>query len=511
MNDDPIDRNKLMTNATGVPVDNDLNSITTGGSMPFTMLQDSNMIEKLAHFNRQTTPERIVHAKGAGAFGTFTVTRNMSKYTCADFLNKVGKKTNVFVRFSTVGGEKGSADAVRDPRGFAVKFYTNQGNYDIVGNNTPVFFIRDAIKFPDFVHTQKRNPQTNLPDPDIFWDFLSLTPESLHQVLILFSDRGTPKNYRAMDGFSSHTFLWYNDKKEYFWVKYHFKSTIGNQTLTAEESEKLSGSDPNSHTRDLFDAIQHKNFPQWKLYVQIMTPKQAEQYQFDPFDITKVWYKKDFPLQEIGVMTLNKNPENFFAEVEQAAFAPSHFVPGIGPSPDRLLQGRLFAYPDAHRWRLGSNNEQIPVNRPVTNATTHNYQRDGNMSVLGNGGALPNYYPNSFNASEPNTKFTPPQAEVDAIIQKHIRPVQDIDFVQPRALYQKVMNDTDRAHLIHNIVIHLGNAKKNLQYRQTALFYKCDPDFGTKISEQLKLDVNKVKNLSAMSQEKRVAATLNNE
>ena len=496
----------VLTTASGCPVDNDLASITTGQGSSYTLLQDSHLIEKLAHFNRERIPERIVHAKGAGAFGTFELTKDMSQYTCAKVFNGVGKKTDIFIRFSTVGGERGSSDSARDPRGFACKFYTEEGNYDIVGNNTPVFFIRDAIKFPDFVHTQKRNPQTNLPDATMFWDFLSLTPESMHQVLILFSDRGTPKNYRTMDGFSSHTFMWYNEKKEYVWVKYHFKSQQGWETMTNEEAEALSGKNPNAATEDLFNSIKEGNFPVWKLCVQIMTNEQAKEYKFDPFDITKVWYHKDFPLIEIGTVTLNRNPENYHADVEQAAFAPSHFVPGIGPSPDRLLQGRLFAYPDAHRWRLGANNEQIPINAPK--CPFHNFQRDGMMTVNGNGGAGPNYWPNTQSNVAPNEKFAPPQIEVQAIIARHERPLEDVDFEQPRQLYQNVMKGEARDHLIHNIVVHLCGALEPIKYRQTALFYKVDPDFGTRVATDLKLDVNRVKELSEMTQEERVKNTM---
>ncbi|OHT15254.1 Catalase [Tritrichomonas foetus] len=494
-----------LTTASGCPVDNDLASMTSGTEMPYTLIQDQNLIEKLAHFNRERIPERPVHAKGAGAFGYFQCTKNMSRFTSADFLSAAGKKTNVFIRFSTVSGERGSADALRDLRGFAVRFYTNQGNYDVVGNNSPIFFIRDAVKFPDFAHSQKRNPQTNLPDPNIFWDFLSLTPESIHQTTMLFSDRGTPKSYRMMDGFGVNTYMWYNKEKEYVWVKYHFRTLLGNQTLTNDEAEELCGKCADSHTKDLFNAIKEGDFPQWKVYVQIMTQKQALQYQFDPFDPTKVWYKADFPLQEIGIITLNKNPENYYNDVELAAFAPSHFVPGVGPSPDKLLQGRLFAYPDSHNWRLGSNNQQIPVNRSKASVNTN--QKDGNMTINGNGGYQPNYWPNSFGTTQPDERFTPPEDEINAVIMKHVQPLQDIDFIQPRCLYKKVMRDVDRDHLISNIVGHLKMAKQNLQYRQTALFFKCDPEYGTRVAEGLGIDVSRVRNLAAMSQEKRVAAT----
>ena len=335
-----VKNKKTLTTNFGKPVEDDQNSITAGDNGPV-LMQDVHLIEKLAHFNRERIPERIVHAKGAGAGGYFEVTKDVTKYTKAKFLSKVGKKTEVFVRFSTVGGEKGSADAERDPRGFAVKFYTEDGNYDLVGNNTPVFFIRDPIKFPDFIHTQKRNPATNTKDANMFWDFLSLTPESIHQVTILFSDRGTPKTYRHMNGFSSHTYKWYNDKGDYYWVKYHFKTDQGIQNLTRDEAEILKGKDPDHATRDLFDAIKRGEYPSWTLEIQIMNPEDAENYRFNPFDVTKVWPHGDYPPIKIGRMVLNRNPENYFAEVEQAAFSPGNFVPGIAASPDKMLQGRL--------------------------------------------------------------------------------------------------------------------------------------------------------------------------
>ena len=449
-----------------------------------------------------------MHAKGAGAGGYFEVTNDLSSYTRADFLSEVGKKTEIFARFSTVGGEKGSADAERDPRGFAVKFYTEEGNYDIVGNNTPVFFIRDAIKFPDFIHTQKKHPQTNLPDPDMFWDFLSLTPESLHQVTILFSDRGTPQDYRHMDGHSSHTYMWYNKNNEYVWVKYHFKTDQGYKTLTAQEAERLKGSDPNHATRDLYQAIEQGEYPTWTVYVQIMTQEQAKQYRFDPFDVTKVWYHADFPLIELGKMVLNRNPDNYYAEVEQAAFAPSSFVPGIGASPDKLLQGRMFAYADAHRYRLGANHLQIPVNMAKHAATMTN-MRDGYMSVDGNGGHQPHYYPNTVpGAPAPNPTFAPPAVEIQAVLDRHTRPTEDVDFIQPGELYRRVLDDMHKEHLVSNIVGHLCGAKQHIQYRQTALFYKADEEYGSRVAAGLELDLERVKQLAAMTQEERVQATL---
>lgn len=501
-------KDEVFRMAQGAPVGSDQESISTGKRDGYTLMQDVHLVEKLAHFNRERIPERVVHAKGAGAHGYFEVTNDLSKYTCAAFLSKVGKKTEMFARFSTVGGERGSADSARDPRGFALKFYTEEGNYDLVGNNIPIFFIRDAIKFPDFIHTQKRDPKSNLKPDDMKWDFWSLTPESLHQVTMLFTDRGTPKDYRHMDGFSSHTYMWHNDNNEYVWVKYHFKTDQGYETLTASEAEKLAGSNPDHATEDLFNAIEKGDYPSWTVSVQIMTKEQAEEYKFHPFDVTQVWYHSDFPLIPLGKMVLNRNPDNYFAEVEQAAFSPGNFVRGVGPSPDKLLQGRLFAYDDAHRYRLGANFHQIPVNRPK-NIEVTNYQRDGYMNVDGNGGSMPNYYPNTVSgAPQPNRSFLPPAVEVDAVITRHLLPTEDLDFVQPGELYRRVLDGTGKDHLISNILSSMKNVtKENIKYRQTALFYKADKDYGTRIAEGLGLNVAKVRELAAMTQEERVAAT----
>lgn len=503
------DKKQVLTTAYGRPVENDQSSVTTGKKVGYGLMQDTYLVEKLAHFTRERIPERVVHAKGAGAFGYFEVTDDISKYTRASFLAEVGKKTELFVRFSTVGGEKGSADSERDPRGFAVKMYTDEGNYDMVGNNTPVFFIRDAIKFPDFVHTQKRNPVTNLKDPDMFWDFLSLTPESIHQVSILFSDRGTPINYRHMHGFSSHSYMFYNKAGEHFWFKWHFVADLGFKTLSAPEAAELSGKDPDSATRDLYQAIERKEYPSWTVYVQIMTPEQAKTSEFDPFDVTKVWFKKDFPLIRVGKMVLNKNPENNFADVEQAAFSPSTLVPGIQPSPDKLLQGRLFAYEDAHRYRLGKNHDMIPVNS-ARGTTAYTNERDGYMNTDGNHGSTANYYPNTVNGIAPTTEIPDvPIIDLDeARIGRHDLEIADVDFLQAGELYRRVLDATGKKNIVSNIVGHLGNAKQHLQYRQTALFYKADVDYGTQIATGLKLDVNKVKELASMSQDARVAATL---
>lgn len=496
---------KTLTNASGAPVSDDQNSITAGERGPI-LIQDVHLLQKLAHFNRERIPERVVHAKGAGAYGTFEVTHDVSKYTRAKFLSKVGKKTEMFIRFSTVGGEKGSADSARDPRGFALKFYTEDGNYDMVGNNTPAFFIRDTIKFPDFIHTQKRHPKTNTPNPDMFWDFLSLTPESIHQVTILFSDRGTPKTFRNMNGYSSHTYMWYNSKGEHVWVQYHFKTEQGIENFTREEAQEMAGKDPDFATRDLFEAIERGDFPSWKLEVQIMTPEHAKDYRFDPFDITKVWPHADFPPIDVGRMTLNKNPESYFDEVEQSAFSPGNFVPGIAASPDKMLQGRLFAYHDTHRHRLGANYEQLPVNRAKA-AKTANYQRDGFMRQNLDNDSFPSYYPNSFEGAEPDPKAAEPPIDVAGMATRHKPAYPQDDFVQAGNLYRDVMTDTDRDHLIGNIVSHLCGAKKRIQLRQCAVFYKADADYGSRVAKGLKLDIKEVKRLASMSQEERAEAT----
>ena len=496
---------KKLTNSFGAPIDNDLNSQTAGEMGPI-LIQDTHLIEKLAHFDRERIPERVVHAKGAGAFGYFEVTNDVTQYTRAKFLSEIGKKTEVCVRFSTVGGEKGSADSERDPRGFAVKFYTEEGNYDFVGNNTPVFFIRDPLKFPDFIHTQKRNPVTNLKDPDMFWDFLSYTPESVHQVTVLFSDRGTPAGYRNMNGYSGHTFKFYNDKGEYYWVKFHFKTEQGAKTLTRQEAARLAGEDPDQATRDLFNAIKNGDYPAWKVYVQIMMPEDADQYRFHPFDITKVWPHSDYPLIPVGRMVLNRNPENYFADVEQAAFSPGTLVPGIGLSPDKMLQGRVFSYPDTHRHRLGTNYHLIPVNSAKA-AKVDNGQRDGHMVTGANSGGSPNYYPNSFGGPEPDSKFTEPGIELSGSVGKFTYNYPQDDFIQAGELYSKVMTDEDRDHLIGNLVGHLSGAQKRFQLRQTALFFKAHPEYGRWVAQGLQLNVDEVEKLAGMSLAERIKAT----
>lgn len=503
------DDQKPMTTSNGAPVENDTHTQTAGWPGP-SLLQDVHFIDKMAHFDREVIPERRVHAKGAGAYGVFEVTHDVTQYTRAKFLSEIGKQTEVFLRFSTVGGERGSADTERDPRGFAVKFYTEEGNYDLVGNNTPVFFIRDPLKFPDFIHTQKRDPRTNLKSPNMMWDFWSLHPESLHQVTILFSDRGTPANYREMHGFGSHTFMWYTDASNYVWVKYHFKARGGFKTMHASEADRLKAVDADHATRDLFDNIESGNFPVWDVFVQIVTPDEARNYKYDIFDVTKTVSQKDFPLIPVGTLTLNRNPENYFAETEQSAFAPSNFVPGIGPSFDKMLQGRLFSYADTHRHRLGANHHLIPVNNPKS-TTVQNYQRDGAMMTGNNGGRSPNYYPNTFSGPQVKADISVPQLAMIGNMGRQEYTHPNSDFEQPGILYREVMTEDKREQLIENIVGALGGAIKRLQYRQSALFYLVDEDYGTRVAKGLNLDLNRVIELSKLSQDERVQATLDDE
>ncbi|MEX0778467.1 MAG: catalase [Balneolales bacterium] len=482
-----------LTTGFGAPVPNNQNSLSAGERGPL-LLQDYFYVEKISHFDRERIPERVVHAKGAGAFGYFETTNDFSKYTKADFLNEVGKKTDVFLRFSTVGGEKGSADAERDPRGFALKFYTGEGNYDIVGNNTPVFFLQDPVKFPDFIHTQKRNPQTNLKDPNMFWDFISLSPETTHQVTILFSDRGTPKTYRHMNGYGSHTFAWINDEGKRFWVKYHFKTAAGIENFTAEEAQKVGGSDPDHATRDLFDHIKGGKDARWNVKVQIMPEEDAKTYRFDPFDVTKVWSHEDYPLQDLGVLVLNRNPENYFAEVEQAAFSPANLVPGVELSPDKMLQGRVYSYPDTQRHRLGPNYHNIPVNCPyAAKAGTQNYQRDGAMRTDGNGGSALNYEPNSFEeAPKEDRSYTEKPMELEGSTDRTAYNYNTDNFVQAGDLY-RLMTDDQKTRLVNNIVGHLGGVTKDeIKVRQICHFFRADVDFGTRIAKGLGINLEEV-------------------
>lgn len=474
-----------LTTSWGAPVGDNQNSMTAGSRGP-TLIQDVHLLEKLAHFNRERVPERVVHAKGAGAHGYFEVTNDVSTYTKAAFLSEVGKRTPLFVRFSTVAGENGSADTVRDPRGFAVKFYTEEGNYDLVGNNTPVFFIRDAIKFPDFIHTQKRDPRTHLKNPTAVWDFWSLSPESLHQVSILMSDRGIPATLRHMHGFGSHTFKWVNAEGDGVWVKYHFKTEQGVKNLSPDVAAKLAGENPDYHTEDLFNAIEKGDFPSWKLYVQIMPLEDADTYRFDPFDVTKIWSQKDYPLIEVGRMVLDRNPENYFAEVEQATFSPGTLVPGIDVSPDKMLQGRLFAYSDAHRYRVGANHQALPINHPRNEV--NNYQRDGQMRFDDNGGRSVYYEPNSFGGpteSHENKQAAYPVSGVaDSVAYDH-----NDHYTQAGDLY-RLLSEDERTRLVANIVEAMKPVEKeDIKLRQIQHFYKADPEYGKRIADGLGLSV----------------------
>jgi catalase len=476
---------KTLTTAAGIPVSDNQNSLTAGKRGP-TLLQDHYLLQKLAHFNRERIPERVVHAKAAGAHGVFTVTKDITKYTKAKIFSDVGKKTEMFGRFSTVAGEKGSADTVRDVRGFALKFYTEEGNWDLVGNNTPVFFIRDAMKFPDFIHTQKRVPQTNLRSETMWWDFWSKVPESLHQVTILFSDRGIPKGIPYMNGYGSHTYSFINATQERFWVKFHFKTQQGIQTMMQEEANRIVGEDADYHVRQLFETIERGDFPKWTLNVQIMPEAEAETYPINPFDLTKVWPHADYPLIEVGVMELNRNPVNYFAEVEQSAFSPANVVPGISFSPCKMLQGRIFAYADAHRYRLGVNFEQLPINRPHA-VEVNNYQRDGYMRFDGNDGASVNYDPNDFHGPEADPAFKEPPLKIsgDADWYDQKRGV-DADYTQPGDLY-RLMPADEQIRLIENIVGALKNVPKNIQEKMVVHFTKADPEYGEGVAKGIGL------------------------
>jgi len=481
------DDKKTLTNNFGAPVPDNEHALTAGERGPV-LLQDYLLIEKLAHFDRERIPERVVHAKGAGAFGYFESSADMSKHTRAHLFGAAGRRTPALVRFSTVGGEKGSADADRDPRGFAIKLYTEEGNYDIVGNNTPVFFIRDPFKFPDMVHTHKRNPQSNLKDPDAFWDFFSRSPESTHMVTILFSDRGLPRSYREMHGFGSHTFKWVNAEGKACWVKYHLKTETGIANLTSEAAAAIVAKDPDSATRDLFEHIKSGGVAAWKAYVQIMPLEEADTYRYDPFDVTKVWRYTHYPLIPIGRLVLDRNPKNFFAEIEQAAFSPSNFVPGIEPSPDKLLQGRLFSYPDTQRHRLGPNHALIPVNAPHLK-TIANYQRDGLMRVDDNGGSAANYSPNGRGGPVPDPRAMEVSTALSGATGRGEYPKGNRadDFEQAGLLY-RVMKEDERARLVANIARHLGAAAIEIQRRQLGHFSKADAEYGARVARALGLD-----------------------
>jgi catalase len=474
----------VMTTYAGIPVADNQNSVTAGPRGPV-LMQDFHLIEKMAHFNRERVPERVVHAKGAGAYGTFTVTGDLSKHTRAKLFSQVGNQCEMFARFSTVAGEQGSADTARDPRGFALKFYTEEGNWDLVGNNTPVFFIRDPLKFSDFIHSQKRLPQSGMRDATMQWDFWSLSPESLHQVTWLFGDRGIPASYRHMNGYGSHTYSLWNDKGERYWVKWHFKTAQGVKNLTSEEAGRIAGADLDYHRRDLFEAIERGDFPKWRVMVQIMPEADAESYPINPFDLTKVWPHADYPMVEVGIMELNHNPKNYFAEVEQAAFEPSNMPPGFGASPDKMLQARLLSYPDAHRYRIGINYGALDVNKP--RCPMHSYHRDGHMRFDGNGGDAPVYQPNSFGGPVDDASYREPPLKISGDADRYDHRVGNDDYTQAGNLY-RLMNEVEKQRLVVNLVGALKPVPRDIQERQIGHFRKADPDYGRRVAEGLGID-----------------------
>ncbi len=480
---------KKLTTSVGCPVADNQNVMTAGPRGPM-LLQDVWFLEKLAHFDREVIPERRMHAKGSGAYGTFTVTHDITRYTRAKIFSQVGKKTDLFVRFSTVAGERGAADAERDIRGFAVKFYTEEGNWDLVGNNTPVFFLRDPLKFPDLNHAVKRDPCTNLRSAKNNWDFWTLLPEALHQITIVMSDRGIPATYRHMHGFGSHTFSFLNAGNDRFWVKFHLKSMQGIKNLTDTEAETLIGKDRESHQRDLYAAIERGDFPKWKLCIQIMPEEDAAKVAYNPFDLTKVWPHSEYPLIEVGILELNRNPANYFAEVEQAAFNPANIVPGIGFSPDKMLQGRLFSYGDAQRYRLGVNHHQIPVNQ--ARCPVHSYHRDGAMRVDGNFGCAQGYEPNSLGEWQEQPSFAEPLLDLNGAAD-HWDHREDTDYYsQPGALF-RLMTLSQQKALFENTARSIGGIPREIQIRHIANCLKADSAYGKGIAEALGIALEDIK------------------
>jgi catalase len=472
-----------LTTSAGAPIADNQNSLTAGPRGPV-LMQDYQLLEKLAHQNRERIPERVVHAKGWGAYGNLTITNDISRYTRAKIFSQVGKKTDLIVRFSTVAGELGAADAERDVRGFAIKFYTEEGNWDLVGNNTPVFFVRDPLKFPDFIHTQKRHPKTNLRSAAAMWDFWSLSPESLHQVTILMSDRGLPLSPRFMNGYGSHTYRFWNDNGQRFWVKFHFKTQQGHRFLTNAEAASVVGRTRESYQEDLFGSIERSEFPRWAMFVQIMPEPDAEKTPYNPFDLTKVWPHKDYPLIEVGVLELNRNPENYFAEIEQLALSPSNVVPGIGFSPDKMLQARIFSYADAHRYRLGTHYEALPVNAP--RCPVHHYHKDGAMRFFPNLTGNPDAYyePNSYNGPVQDPTGAEPPLSISGDAARYDHREGNDDFSQPRALF-RLFNKDQRERLFNNIADAMQGVPEFIVERQCALFDRVDPAYGSGVRATL--------------------------
>lgn len=475
-----------LTTDQGAPVSDNQNSLTAGPRGPL-LAQDLWLNERLANFVREVIPERRMHAKGSGAFGTFTVTHDITKYTCAKLFSQIGKKTEMFVRFSEVAAERGGGDAERDIRGFAMRFYTEQGNWDLVGNNTPVFFLRDPRKFPDLNKAVKRDPRTNLRSPTYNWDYWTLLPESFHQVTITMSDRGIPASYRHMHGFGSHTFSFINANKERFWVKFHFRTQQGIKNLTDEEAATIMGQDRDSHQRDLYNAIESGNFPKWTMYIQIMPETDAEKVPYHPFDLSKVWPHGDYPLIEVGEFELNRNPDNYYLDVEQAAFAPSNLVPGISVSPDKVLQARLYNYADAARYRVGVNHHQIPVNK--ARCPVFSNHRDGTTRVDDNYGSLPHYEPNSFHQWQEQPEYREPPLKIhgDADFWNFHEDDNDY-FSQPRALFN-LMNDNQKQVLFENTARAMGDAPDFIKYRHIRNCNACHPDYGTGVAKALGMTV----------------------
>jgi catalase len=478
---------KQLTTAHGAPIGDNQNSLTAGARGPL-LMQDYQLLEKMATFNRERVPERVVHAKGSGAFGTFTVTNDITAYTKAKIFSEVGKQTPCLARFSTVAGERGAADAERDVRGFAVKFYTEDGNWDMVGNNTPVFFVRDPYKFSDFIHTQKRDPKTNMRSATAMWDFWSLSPESLHQVTILFSDRGLPQGYRHMHGFSSHTYSFINADNERFWIKLHFRTMQEIKNWTNAEGAQVVALDRESAQRDLFDSIESGDYPRWHVFAQIMPEAEAETYRFNPFDLTKVWLHSDYPLIEIGVMELNRNPENYFAEIEQAAFEPSNIVPGISFSPDKMLQARIMSYADAHRYRIGVNYAALPVNHAQADVNT--YHRDGHMRFDGNFGGAVNYEPNSMGGPVEDPRYLEPPLKISGDADRYNHRDGADDYTQPGMLF-RLMSADQKTQLFCNLAEAMAGVPERIIARQLVHFYKADPDYGRGVAREVGLDMER--------------------
>ncbi|MDY6814036.1 MAG: catalase [Pseudomonadota bacterium] len=472
-----------LTTADGAPIADNQNALTAGRRGPV-LMQDVALIEQIQRFNRERIPERVVHAKGSGAYGTFTVTNDITQYTRASLFADVGKQTELFVRFSTVAGERGAADAERDPRGFAVKFYTDEGNWDLVGNNTPIFFVYDPYKFQMFIHSQKRHPRTNLRDPDMQWDFWSLCPESLHQVTWLFGDRGIPRSYRHMNGYGSHTYAMINADGERVWVKFHFKTDQGIENLTNEQATSLIAQDRESHQRDLYQSIEAGQFPSWTLHIQVMTQEQASSFRWNPFDLTKIWPHADFPLIEVGRMELNRNPDNYFHDVEQSAFNPSAMVPGIAASPDKMLQGRLLSYQDTHLYRIGVNYRDLPVNRP--RVPVHNYLRDGQFGGMrgDEGTGHPNYFPNSVpGAARPDPAYAEPAWALGDVVVDRYDERQD-DYTQAGDLY-RLMGEAAQQRLAHSLAGAMQGAREEVIERQLGHIEKADADYARRVRQAL--------------------------